>query len=1221
MKPLKCFISLCALLLAGSLSAYDIRSGLVSYYSFDVSNNADSAFTNNFTAVNNPVLATANPAPHGSVLQLNGSSQYLRLDHPTDNGTNGMPIYRAGTYSIVFWVKGAAQTAKYLFTHGNSTATPNPLFLLQTGNTAGGNSKLDILIRNDGNTTFLSHVLSASTVFDNTWHHIAWVDNNGAVKLYVDGNLDSASAIFSYTRSGTFSFDRSAVGTLIRNTVATGNIFNGAFDDLSLWERPLSQAEVQSIMTNGIANPVPALLPALFIEPVSVTKNFQDGVTFSVTAIGTRPNNVLSYQWNLNGSNILDATNRTFRILNLTTNDSGQAYSVTVSNNVGAVTSSNAILTVLADGPSAVTTGVVSYWPLDNVSTNTGVYTTIDLYSRNDLVLTNMTEASLAPGQFSNSLSFDNLANTYGRKSGGSPAYTTNSSGYSVSLWVKADGTFQSDARVYAEGSTNSNNQIFSIGTAAPVSPTGLARIYIRNDAGVELLNRNSTRTVFDNTWHHIVWVDKAGQGKLYVDGVTDETDFTYAPGPVSLNTTTVGGLFRLTFGNIVFGNIDEVATWNRPLTYTEVQDVRNLTVPAPITATPPSITVQPVGTNVFTQATVTFSVGVAGTAPFTYQWYKGGSAILNATNSTLTLSNIQLGDAGSFSLSVTNSGGGTNSQAATLTITTRPAPPASLGLDFNNRTEDAGFTEAGFNSFTLDGTSPAGSAVTTATTRIYGGVEVTAQGSSGTTIDSRRRLTPTNAGDFTQQNLLDDFIFSPPTTGTDGLDVTVRFMTPNQQYAVTLWSYDSGQTTGDRISDWYANGVLAKQAYTFNTANPPTNNAQYQFSFLATSDANGTILIQGRRNAGSGTAATVFLNALKIDAPSAPSIVGQPAGANVFVNSDVSFSVSVIGAGPFTYQWSKNNVAITGETNNVLLLPNVQLTSAGSYSVTVANVSGSTNSAAAVLAVAARPAPPVFLGIDFNDRNFETNFTQPGFGSFTLGGTGAIAGPTTHLFGGVEVTVAGSAGTTVESRNRATITNTMDFTQELLLKDFVYSVPTTGTDGLDVTLRFLDTNMLYTVTVWSFDNQNFGSRISDWTANGVLVDTYTFDGTFAPTNNTQYQFSFNIASDTNGTILLQGRRDPSGTGVAVFLNALQVSVPPTIISQIELVGGNIRLTVQTPDSSKQHIVEQTSDPSSGLWSPVSGVTTTILSPNSLQFEFSAPVGTTRFYRINRQLH
>ena len=254
---------------------------------------------------------------------------------------------------------------------------------------------------------------------------------------------------------------------------------------------------------------------------------------------------------------------------------------------------------------------------------------------------------------------------------------------------------------------------------------------------------------------------------------------------------------------------------------------------------------------------------------------------------------------------------------------------------------------------------------------------------------------------------------------------------------------------------------------------------------------------------------------------------------------------------------------------------------------------------------------------------------TEGGFDSFVLDGAGVIGLPTTRLFGGVEVMVSGSNGSSVDSRGRISITNSGAFTEEKLLRDFVFSTLTTNAEGLDVRVRFLAPNQLYNCTIWSFDDQQGATnaqglvvlRTSDWFANGIMVkDNYSFYGTPTnePADNLQYQFRFTATSDANGTILLQGRRDMTESGISVFLNALKIAVPQTVIGTVERVGDNLRLTIETPDSSQPHQLQSTASLSSISWGPVSGVTTTILGPTSLQMEFPAPVGSTSFYRVVR---
>ena len=50
-------------------------------------------------------------------------------------------------------------------------------------------------------------------------------------------------------------------------------------------------------------------------------------------------------------------------------------------------------------------------------------------------------------------------------------------------------------------------------------------------------------------------------------------------------------------------------------------------------------------------------------------------------------------------------------------------------------------------------------------------------------------------------------------------------------------------------------------------------------------------------------------------------------------------------GAGPLTYQWSKDGAAIGGATTSVLALSNLQTNDAGNYQVTVTNTNATSGS------------------------------------------------------------------------------------------------------------------------------------------------------------------------------------------------------------------------------------------------------------------------------------
>lgn len=91
-----------------------------------------------------------------------------------------------------------------------------------------------------------------------------------------------------------------------------------------------------------------------------------------------------------------------------------------------------------------------------------------------------------------------------------------------------------------------------------------------------------------------------------------------------------------------------------------------------------------------------------------------------------------------------------------------------------------------------------------------------------------------------------------------------------------------------------------------------------------------------------------------------APVIVNQPASKTVFSGDAVSFTVSASGIAPFTYQWKKNGVNITGATSSTYSIASATLADAGNYSATVTNSFGNATSNNAVLTVNPANTVPV---------------------------------------------------------------------------------------------------------------------------------------------------------------------------------------------------------------------------------------------------------------------
>ena len=86
-------------------------------------------------------------------------------------------------------------------------------------------------------------------------------------------------------------------------------------------------------------------------------------------------------------------------------------------------------------------------------------------------------------------------------------------------------------------------------------------------------------------------------------------------------------------------------------------------------TVSAPTITAQPASQTIAVGGAASFSVTATGSDTLTYQWYKDSSAISGATASTYAISSVAASDAGSYFVTVSNSGGTSTSSAATLTV------------------------------------------------------------------------------------------------------------------------------------------------------------------------------------------------------------------------------------------------------------------------------------------------------------------------------------------------------------------------------------------------------------------------------------------------------------------------------------------------------------------------------------------------------------------------
>lgn len=102
--------------------------------------------------------------------------------------------------------------------------------------------------------TLYEFVAPANTVIPQIWQHYAWVYGGGQVKLYLNGNLVGSHAATGAIASTTIPF---GIGKSIQG--GFNFVYNGRIDEVSVWNKALTQTEIQDIMANELVGNEPNL--------------------------------------------------------------------------------------------------------------------------------------------------------------------------------------------------------------------------------------------------------------------------------------------------------------------------------------------------------------------------------------------------------------------------------------------------------------------------------------------------------------------------------------------------------------------------------------------------------------------------------------------------------------------------------------------------------------------------------------------------------------------------------------------------------------------------------------------------------------------------------------------------------------------------------------------------------------------------------------------------
>ena len=347
------------------------------------------------------------------------------------------------------------------------------------------------------------------------------------------------------------------------------------------------------------------------------------------------------------------------------------------------------------------------------------------------------------------------------------------------------------------------------------------------------------------------------------------------------------------------------------------------------IGAVTPQITVQPTNQTVLLGTRVVFSVQAAGGIPFGFQWSKDGRALTNGNASNFTISSATEGDAGNYSVVVTNQGGSVASVAARLVVTvppvflTQPTNRVVLsGTNVSFAADATGVPPPAFQWF-KDGVRIVGGlnpllVLANVQAASVGSYYVVATNSVGAATSLLATLTVRVPAKLKSQPLSQEVIPGQPATL-------------------------STEAEGDP--------PLMFQWYRTNSAIVGATNSVLRLTNFVRSDA-GSYRVSVSNAWASVVSAEAILG-VKIPVQ----ITAQPLDQSIFVGSNATFVVRATSLSALTYQWFKNGKLYANTASSDLTLSRVGYSDAGSYFAVLSSLYGTETSSVARLTV---NGPPV---------------------------------------------------------------------------------------------------------------------------------------------------------------------------------------------------------------------------------------------------------------------
>jgi hypothetical protein len=257
---------------AQTVPSYVPTAGLVGWWPFNGNANDESGNGNNGVLMNGVTLCPDRNNNLNNAYNFDGNNDYIQT--PINSNYNN--------YSFSAWINPNIISQMYLFGNDDEASSGKSMYLTNSGGLSIYNCHP---IPSSNCYVIQSAVTASNTIVSNIWTHVLASVNSGTVTYYVNGiNVGQGNGVEIFGINWVIG----AKGNLF-----TQLPFNGKLDDIGVWDRALTDCEIQKLYNAGAG---------LAISPSTLT--ICSGQSINLTASGAT-----NYLWSTGATSSSITTN------------------------------------------------------------------------------------------------------------------------------------------------------------------------------------------------------------------------------------------------------------------------------------------------------------------------------------------------------------------------------------------------------------------------------------------------------------------------------------------------------------------------------------------------------------------------------------------------------------------------------------------------------------------------------------------------------------------------------------------------------------------------------------------------------------------------------------------------------------------------------------------------------------------------------------------------